>query len=95
MKYGFVVEATLRLGLEVEADSLEEAIVKAREARTFTLGEAPDESAFWSCSEEPSIDMLSAELDEVYEEHRCLDGPPLEYARSQWEASGGRGGHHG
>jgi hypothetical protein len=54
MKYGFVIEATITLGVEVEADTLEEAIQLAQEApvQSFCYQCAKGEKDEWTTSGE-------------------------------------------
>ena len=84
MKYVFVVEATISMSVDVEADSLEAAIEEAQVAGVMSLCHqcARGEENAWNTSGELDIgDPGSAVLAAVYCDNEELD---LEVARKGW-----------
>lgn len=85
-KYSFVVGATITLHVDVEAESLDEAIELAQGAGVVSLchqcgrGE-PDE---WSTTGEIDADPATSPLECVYVDHEELDGEELAHAKEAW-----------
>jgi hypothetical protein len=82
--YGFVIEATISMGIDVEADSLEAAIAEAQEASVMSLCHqcARGEKGAWNTSRELDCgDPGAAVLAAVYCDGEEVD---LEVARKGW-----------
>ena len=69
-KFTFVVEATISLGIEVEADNQAEAIKKAKNSsvRSLCYQCSKSKPGEWSTSGELDCDPASSELVEAWEE---------------------------
>jgi hypothetical protein len=83
-KYGFLIEATISMGIDVEADSLEEAIEQAQKASVMSLCHqcAHGEEGAWNTSGELDCgDPGTAVLVAVYCDGEEVD---LEVARKGW-----------
>jgi hypothetical protein len=83
-KYGFVIEATISMGIDVEADSLEAAIEKAKGAGVMSLCHqcARGEEGVWNTSGELDCgDPGAAVLAAVYCDGEEVD---LDVARKGW-----------
>jgi hypothetical protein len=68
-KYTFVVEATISMNCEVEADSLDEAVELAKEAPIQSLCHqcAKGEPESWNTSGELDFDVTGTSLSEAWE----------------------------
>jgi len=83
MKYGFVINATISLGVEVEASSLAEAIDKAQRADIMRLSSWENKPGEWSTSEIDCGDPGDCELVDYH-------GPePVDFEKLQeiWNAA--------
>lgn len=86
MKYMFVVTSGISLHVDVEANSLKEAIEKAQNASVQGLCHqcAKGEADEWSTSGELDCDPASGELVGVYVDEEDLHGQPFFDALKAW-----------
>jgi hypothetical protein len=68
-EFSFVVQATISLGIQVEADTLAEAIEKAKEANVGTIHRESDRPDEWHTSGE--IDCAPPGDCWLVDAHRC------------------------
>ena len=85
-KYSFVVGATITLHVDVEAESLDEAIEFAQGASVMSLCHqcSRGDLGEWSTSGELDADPASAQLECVYADDEELDDEELAHAKEAW-----------
>lgn len=87
VKYTFVIEATISMHTEVEADSLKKAIKIAQSRPTQSLCwqcSKGEEECAWSTSGEFDADPSGSPLVEVYADGEDMD-ELLSAAQAEWE----------
>lgn len=84
MKYSFVVESKISLNIEVESNSLEEAVEMAQNSSVMSLCHhcSNQHKNEWSTSGELDCDPVSSELVDFYTEDDSVD---IEKAKKIWE----------